>query len=80
MIIANFFQQHESLRTQMRKEFKEKGYDLKEKRWVLNEVLSYAPNLKDMTISEQEQVLDYLRTKEAKQNGNKQCSTLLAND
>lgn len=65
MLSVGFFQAHQELRKQMRKAFKEKGYTLKEKRFVVHEVLGYTPYFSEMTISEMEQVIDHLqKTKE----------------
>lgn len=61
MITTNFCKQESSLRTEMRKEFKKRGYDIKEKRFALNEVLGYVPNMKDMTDHEKEKVIQYLK-------------------
>jgi hypothetical protein len=61
VIIAGFFQQHNDLRNEMKNEFKKKGYSLKEKRFILGQVLGYAPYFSDMTISEMKEVIDYLK-------------------
>ncbi|MEM5592887.1 hypothetical protein AAHH67_15970 [Niallia circulans] len=60
MIIAGFFQAHSDMRNLMSNEFKKKNYNLKEKRYIVNQVLGYCPNFKDMTLSEMESVIDYL--------------------
>lgn len=44
----------------MAKQFKKKNYNLKEKRFIVNKVLGYSPNFKDMTIAEMESVINYL--------------------
>ncbi|PAD84990.1 hypothetical protein CHH57_02100 [Niallia circulans] len=60
MLIAGFFQANSELRNEMSKQFKKKNYNLKEKRFVVDKVLGYCPNFKDMTIAEMELVIDYL--------------------
>lgn len=62
MLVAEFFQTHNNWKREMNNQFKRKGYSLKEKRFVINRVLGYLPNLKDMTISEMEVVVEYLKT------------------
>lgn len=61
-----FFQAHNETKRVMNRLFKEKGYKLKEKRFVLGTVLGYVPNLTDMTIAEMRSVIDYLN----KEDGN----------
>ncbi|MED3792470.1 hypothetical protein P4571_08435 [Niallia alba] len=60
MIIAGFFQANSELRNEMSKQFKKRDYTLKERRFIVNKVLGYCPNFKDMTIAEMELVIDYL--------------------
>ena len=62
MIVAGIFQAHKQGRKIMNDLFKEKGYVLKEKRFVCGEALGYAPNLKDMTLSEMQRVIQYLKS------------------
>lgn len=61
MLVAGFFQEYNNWKKEMNKQFKNKGYTLKEKRFVINQVLGYLPNIKDMTITEMEQVVEYLK-------------------
>jgi hypothetical protein len=61
LIVARFFQAHKELRRKMNNRFKELGYDLANKRFVLGKTLGYVPNLTDMTLSEMEQVIGYLK-------------------
>lgn len=65
-----FFQAHNETKKVMNKLFKEKGYKLKEKRFVLGTVLGYVPNLTDMTIAEMKEVIDYLNKEGENQNEN----------
>lgn len=60
MLIAGFFQANSVTRNEMAKQFKKKNYNLKEKRFIVNKVLGYSPNFKDMTIAEMESVINYL--------------------
>ncbi|HFK1435085.1 TPA: hypothetical protein ACGXNJ_005239 [Bacillus cereus] len=62
-LVAGFFQAHSVTKREMNKQFESKGYNsLKIKRFIFGRVLGYAPNIKDMTISEMEQVIHYLKT------------------
>jgi hypothetical protein len=61
LLIPNFYQKETSLRTEMRNEFKKKGYGIKEKRFILFKVLGYVPNIKDMSDQEKEKVIAFLR-------------------
>ncbi|WP_151035749.1 hypothetical protein [Bacillus wiedmannii] len=62
-LVARFFQAHSVKKREMNKEFESKGYNsLMVRRFIFGRVLGYAPNIKDMTISEMEQVIHYLRT------------------
>ncbi|HHB2481411.1 TPA: hypothetical protein ACORDH_002862 [Bacillus cereus] len=62
-LVAGFFQAHSVTKREMNKQFESKGCNsLKVKRFMFGIVLGYAPNIKDMTISEMEQVIHYLKT------------------
>ncbi|EPC8411091.1 hypothetical protein ACR3AM_005499 [Bacillus thuringiensis] len=62
MLIAGFFQAHNEMRKEMNSQFKVKGIiGIKMKRFIFGKTLGYAPNIKDMTISEMEQVIHYLK-------------------
>ncbi|PGT90120.1 hypothetical protein [Bacillus thuringiensis] len=64
-ITIDFFQASKNLRKEMQRLFKEKGITgLKEKRFILGEALGYAPNFKDMTVSELELVVTHLKNME----------------
>ena len=64
MLVAGFFQSHNEIKKTLNKRFKELGYDLANKRYVLGLVLGYVPNLKDMTIAEMQQVIDFLECRD----------------
>ncbi|WP_208765081.1 hypothetical protein [Bacillus sp. ISTL8] len=62
MMFASFFQAHRETKRTMNEEFKGRGLNnIKVKRFIFGRVLGYAPNIKDMTISEMEQVIHYLK-------------------
>ncbi|MFE8701119.1 hypothetical protein ACFYKX_10990 [Cytobacillus sp. FJAT-54145] len=57
MLVAGIFQAHKQTRKALDQRFKELGYDLANKRYVIGKTLGYLPNLKDMTIEEMRRVL-----------------------
>jgi hypothetical protein len=60
MIVAGFFQRDNETKKIMNAKFKEKGFNLAEKRVFIERTLGYTAYMKDMTISEKEEVIEAL--------------------
>lgn len=61
-LVARFFQAHSVTKREMNKEFESKGYNsLIVRRIVFEKVIGRVPSIEDMTISEMEQVIHYLK-------------------
>ncbi|MES5838108.1 hypothetical protein [Bacillus cereus group sp. MG11] len=63
MLLVEFFQNTNDLRREVQKQFKERGFTLPEKYFVMNEALGYAPNIKELTNDEIHRVLKLLKEK-----------------
>ncbi|MDX5853686.1 MULTISPECIES: hypothetical protein [Bacillus cereus group] len=63
MLLVELFQNTHNLRREVQKQFKERGFTLPEKYFVMNEALGYAPNIKELTNDEIHSVLKLLKEK-----------------
>lgn len=63
-IVAGMFMRSKAVRKEMNQEFKRLGYNIKEKRFVIHQVLGYTPYLSELTNEEIVRVTRHLKTLE----------------